>query len=356
MTRRKPVKRPEDAGAMRGVREPAAAYGGPAGGEIVLYQAPDGSVALDVRLERETLWLNLNQMAALFQRDKSVISRHLRNIFQEGELERSSVVAFFATTAADGKTYQVEYYNLDAIVSVGYRVNSRRGTQFRIWATQVLRDHILKGYSVNERRLAELRQAIQLVSHVARQRVLGGDEAAAVLQVLQDYAFALDVLDAYDHGQVPPPEGKAQKAQPLAIEEARQLVSLLRDRYGGSDLFGREKDDSLASSLAAVFQTAGGGDVYPTLEEKAAHLLYFVVKDHPFVDGNKRIGAALFLRFLEKNGMLFFPDGTRRLSDEALVALTLLIAESAPKDKETIVRLTAYLLQERKKGDMEKRP
>ena len=183
------------------LREPPTAYGG----EIVLYQAPDGSVRLHVRLEKETLWLSLNQMATLFERDKSVISRHLRNVFREGELDRESVVAFFATTAADGKTYNVEYYNLDAIISVGYRVNSKRGTQFRIWATQVLRDHILKGYTVNACRLQELKQTIKLVASVTDRRTLSSDEATALLRVVHDYAFALDVLDDYDHGRVPQP-------------------------------------------------------------------------------------------------------------------------------------------------------
>lgn len=334
----------------RGIREPAASYCQP-GGEIVLYQAADGRVQLEVRLERETIWLSLNQMAALFDRDKSVISRHLRNIYREGELDEGATVAFFATVQQEGDrqvTRQVEYYNLDAIISVGYRVNSKRGTQFRIWATGVLHDHILKGYTVNAQRLAALQQTIRLIFNVVDQRSLGGDEAAAMLRVLRDYADALNVLDAYDHGNVPQPEKGLKKTEPLSLQEARRVVAVLREHFGGSGLFGREKDDSLDSSIAAVFQTANGHELYPSLEEKAAHLLYFVVKNHPFVDGNKRIGAALFLRFLEKNSVLYRSDGTRRLSDEALVALTLLIAESSPKDKDIIVRLVAYLLQKQK--------
>lgn len=281
----------------RGIREPAASYCQP-GGEIVLYQAADGRVQLEVRLERETIWLSLNQMAALFDRDKSVISRHLRNIYREGELDEGTTVALFATVQQEGDrqvTRQVEYYNLDAIISVGYRVNSKRGTQFRIWATGVLHDHILKGYTVNAQRLAALQQTIRLISNVVDQRSLGGDEAAAMLRVLRDYADALNLLDAYDHGNVPQPEKGLKKTEPLSLQEARR-----------------------------------------------------VVKNHPFVDGNKRIGAALFLRFLEKNSALYQSDGTRRLSDEALVALTLLIAESSPKDKDIIVRLVAYLLQKQK--------
>jgi len=322
------------------IREPLAARGG----EIVLYQAPDGSVKLDVRLEKDTIWLSLNQMAALFDRDKSVISRHLRNVFREGELDRESVVAFFATTAADGKTYQVEYYNLDAIISVGYRVNSKRGTQFRIWATQVLRDHILQGYTVNARRLQELQQTIRLVSTLADRRALSGEEATGLLRVVHDYAVALKLLDDYDHGRIPPVRGDRETAEPISLEEAWRVIGELKERYSAGELFGVEQGNRLGGILAGVFQTVGGADVYPTIADKAAHLLYFLVKDHPFVDGNKRIGAALFLRFLEKNRLLYRSDGSRLLSEEELIALTLLLAESSPKDKESLVRLTAYLL------------
>jgi prophage maintenance system killer protein len=322
------------------IREPLAARGG----EIVFYQAPDGSVKLDVRLERDTIWLSLNQMAALFDRDKSVISRHLRNVFREGELDRESVVAFFATTAADGKTYQVEYYNLDAIISVGYRVNSKRGTQFRIWATQVLRDHILRGYTVNERRLRELQQTIRLVSTLADRRALSGEEATGLLRVVHDYSVALKLLDDYDHGRILPVRGDRETAEPISLEEAWRVIGELKERYSAGELFGVEQGNRLGGILVGVFQTVGGADVYPTIADKAAHLLYFLVKDHPFVDGKKRIGATLFLRFLEKNGLLYRSDGSRLLSKEELVALTLLLAESSPKDKESLVRLTTYLL------------
>lgn len=316
-------------------------------GEIVLYQAPDGKVRLDVRLERETIWLNLNQMAALFERDKSVISRHLRNVFREGELDRDSVVAFFATTAADGKTYQVEYYNLDAIISVGYRVNSKRGTQFRIWATQILRDHLVKGYTVNARRLEALQQTIHVVARLADQRRLSGDEATALLRVVRDYARALTLLEDYDQGRILETQGTTAAAQPISLEEARRLIVTMRAELNAGELFGCERGDDLAGILDSVFQTALGVELYPTLEEKAAHLLYFVVKDHPFVDGNKRIGAALFLRFLDKNGALYMVDKTPRVSEEALVALTLLLAESRPADKEILTRLVVALLNQK---------
>jgi len=284
-----------------------------------------------------------------------VISRHLRNVFREGELDRESVVAFFATTAADGKTYQVEYYNLDAILSVGYRVNSKRGTQFRIWATQVLREHILKGYTVNARRLQELRKTIRLVSMLADQHALSSDEAAGLLRVVRDYAFALDLIDDYDHARIPQPAVETQAAEPLSLEEARRMIAEMKKHYGCGTLFGQEQGERLGAVLASIHQSVGGQDAYPTIPEKAAHLLYFLVKDHPFADGNKRIGAALFLRFLEKNGWLYGSDGSPRLSQEALVALTLLVAESPPREKEALVRLIAFLLIDRSKDVEEKR-
>jgi len=320
------------------LQEPPAAYGD----EIVLYQSPDGSVKLNVRLERETIWLSQKQMAILFDTERSVITKHLRNIFQSGELEEKSNVQKMHIPGSDKP---VAFYSLDAILSVGYRVNSKRGTQFRIWATQVLRDHILKGYTVNERRLQELQQTIKLVSSLADRRALSGEEATGLLRVVRDYAFALNVLDDYDHGRIPQLATTPEMSEPLYLEEARSIINGMKERYGGGTLFGKEQGGRLGAALTAVFQSAGGQDAYPTVAEKAAHLLYFLVKDHPFVDGNKRIGAALFLRFLEKNGLLYRSDSSLRLSEEALVALTLLVAESAPKEKDTITRLIAFLLQ-----------
>ena len=331
------------------VREPGSAYGAPGGG-VALYRAADGTIALDVRLERDTLWLNLNQIAGLFERDKSVISRHLHSIFKSGELDRDSVVALFATTAADGKTYQVEHYNLDAILSVGYRVNSRRGTQFRIWATDVLREHVRSGYTVNEQRLAELQQTVRLVARVMDQRALTGDEATALLRVVTHYGLALDLLDDYDRQRLPALGSGRPLVRSLSHAECRRIVDRLREHFKAGELFGRESGPGLRSALAAVIQTVNGRDAYPSLEEKAAHLLYFVVKNHAFVDGNKRIGAALFLWFLEKNGAIRNRKGERRISDAALVALTLLIAESKPQEKEIIVRIVTHLLCEREGG------
>ena len=313
-------------------------------GEVVLYQALDGSVEMEVRLEQESLWLSLDQMAALFERDKSVVSRHVRNVFRDGELERDSVVAKYATTAADGKTYQVEYFNLDAIISVGYRVNSNRGTQFRIWATRVLGNHIVRGYTVNQSRLLDLNQAVRLIADTADRRDLSGDEARGLLAVVGDYNRALGLLDDYDHQRVARPRPTREVHRPLEYEEALRIVDELRAQFGASTVFGVEMDKGMASALGAVMQTAGGREVYPSLEEKAAHLLYFLVKNHAFVDGNKRIAAALFLWFLETNGALVRPDGTSLISNATLVAVTLMIAESSPQDMDVLVRIVTHLL------------
>lgn len=319
-------------------------------GEIVIYQAPGGETRLDVRLSGETLWLSLNQIAALFERDKSVISRHLRSVFAEGELESESTVAFFATVQSEGDrivTRQVEYFNLDAILSVGYRVNSRRGTQFRIWASGVLRQHLIRGYSVNERRLRELRLSLRMVEHALEGGAVTSDEATALLRVVTDYAYALDLLDDYDHQRVTATATFAAPAIGISYEEARSIIGRLREKFGAPSLFGLEKDDSLHSSLNAIMQTFDGEDVYPSLEMKAAHLLYFLVKNHSFVDGNKRIAAALFLWFMEKNAMLRREGGAPRIANNALVAMTLLIAVSQPGEKPIIINMIVNLINGR---------
>jgi len=320
-------------------------------GEIVIYEPAEGGGSLEVRLERESLWLSLNQIAAVFDRDKSVVSRHLRNVFREGELDRGSTVAFFATVQEEGGRSverRVEYFNLDAILSVGYRVNSIRGTQFRIWATQVLRDHLVKGYSVNEKRLKELRQSLKLVGQVLERYDVTSDQARALLRVVSDYASALDLLDDYDHQRVSVARMKPAEAKGIDHDEAMAVVGELRRKFGGSDLFGREKDQSLRGSLGAVMQSFNGKDLYPSLEEKAAHLLYFLVKNHSFVDGNKRIATALFLWFMEKNGILYRTDGTRHIADNALVAITLMIAESDPKQKDILTKVVVNLIRDGK--------
>ncbi len=312
---------------------------------IALYKAKDGKIRLELRLERETVWLSQKQMAELFETERSVITKHLKNIFSIHELEEKAVCAFFAHTALDGKTYQVAHYNLDAIISVGYRVNSKRGTHFRIWATSVLRDHLLKGYTINDRRLKELNKAVRLIADVAKRRDLSGDEAKALLSVVSDYSFALDLLDDYDHQRVALPPAKRGKVRVIDHAEVSLIIKQLREKFGGSDIFGREKDHGLKSALGAVWQTIGGEDVYPSLEGKAAHLLYFLVKNHAFVDGNKRIAAAVFLWFMEKNSALYNRDGSKRLADNTLVAMTLLIAESRPQQKDLLCRVLVNLIR-----------
>ncbi|HBC85955.1 MAG TPA: cytochrome C biogenesis protein CycH [Lentisphaeria bacterium] len=329
------------------IRESSAEYGS---SEIVLYKASDGRTELEVNLKGETLWLSLNQIASLFGRDKSVISRHLSNIFKTNELERNSTVAFFATVQNEsGRVVerQVEYFNLDAIISVGYRVNSKRGTQFRIWATNVLREHLVKGYTVNNRRLKELNQAIKLIADFAETRNLSGNEATALLNVVKDYSYALDLLDDYDHQRVKTADLSRIKAIPVTSDEARRIIGTLRGQFKAGDLFGREKDGSLPSSLENIMQTFDRRELYPSIEEKAANLLYFLVKNHHFVDGNKRIGAALFLWFLEKNKSLYRSDGSKRIPDNALVAITLMMAESDPKDKNILISVVVNLINKK---------
>ena len=315
--------------------------------ELVLYKSKDGSVQLDIQLEKETIWLSLNQICSLFGRDKSVISRHLRNVYKEGELQRGATVAKNATVqneAGRSVARNIEYFNLDAIISVGYRVNSKRGTEFRIWATHVLKQHIVQGYTVNEKRLKELKQTLKLASDISKRKALTGDEATILLQTVSEYATALDLLDDYDHQRVKIGKTSRRKAKSVTYDESMKLIDIMRQQFGDSAVFGKEKDESLHSSLNAVMQSFDGKDVYPSVEEKAAHLLYFMVKNHSFVDGNKRIAAAVFLRFADKNKLLYDKAGTKRVADNALVAMTLMIAESRPQEKEVITAMLTNLI------------
>lgn len=310
-------------------------------GEIVLYRTADGGPALDVRLERESVWLTQAQMAELFGRERSVLTKHVNNVFKEGELDKESNVQILHIAGSDKP---VSFYNLDVIISVGYRVKSQRGTQFRIWATNVLRQHLVQGYTVHAQRLKELNQAVRLVADVAHRRTLSGDEASALLEVVADYAYALEVLDDYDHQRVQLGEVSPGPVAALDLDEARHVIVRMGERFGATGLFGREKDEGLEGSLAAVMQSFGGQEMYPSLEEKAAHLLYFLVKNHHFVDGNKRIAAALFLWFLQKNLALYRADGSKRIAENALVAMTLLIAESRPDEKDVLTRVVVNLI------------
>ena len=314
-------------------------------GEVVLYKN-----RVEVRLDHNTVWLSLGQLSELFDRDKSVVSRHLLNIFKAKELCKDSVVAFFATTAADGKSYQVEHFNLDAIISVGYRVNSKQGTQFRIWATNVLRKHLVHGFTLNEKRLKrveakyqELKKAVTLIGNVAAVEGLS-QETRGIAQVIAEYSRALDILDDFDHGRLPKPPGTQKASFELTYAEALKIIDTMKEQFKDSGLMGKEKDEGFKSSVRTIYQTFGGKDLYPTVQEKAAHLLYFVSKNHSFVDGNKRIAAALFICFLQKNKILQRGDGSKRIDDNALVALTLMIAASKPSEKEMMIKVILNLM------------
>ena len=318
--------------------------------EIRIYQV-NGNTEISVSIEKETVWLSLNQITELFDRDKSVISRHISNIFREGELDRNSVVAKNATTASDGKTYLIDFYNLDVIISVGYRIKSLRGTQFRIWANKILREYLIKGYAVNQQvlekkkdQLSELQETLRIIRTSVVSKPLSGEESIGLLQVISDYSYALEILDQYDYQSLEIAETSSKEKFRLSYEEAVDQIRAVKNAYGNSELFGREKDKSFRSSIAAIYQTFDGKDLYPSVEEKAANLLYFVTKNHSFTDGNKRIAAFLFLYFMDRNGILYGDSGRKRIADNALVALTLMIAVSKPEEKDTMISVIVNLI------------
>lgn len=322
-------------------------------GEILMYQTPDGNTQLDVKLDDENVWINRQQMAELFDRDVKTIGKHINNAVKE-ELNGLPTVANFATVQTEGNRKierKIDYYNLDMIISVGYRVKSNRGIQFRIWANNILKEYLVKGYSLNESRLREqneqlnsLKNTVSLLTNVLENKELNTDEATGLLKVVSDYAYALDILDKYDHQQLTIEGTTAQELFAINYEEAIQAIHDLKDKFGGSSLFGNEKDQSFKSSISTIYQTFDGVDLYPSVEEKAASLLYFVVKNHSFTDGNKRIAAYLFVWFLEKNSILYRADGYKRIADNALVALTLMIAESKSDEKEMMVKVVVNLI------------
>lgn len=294
--------------------------------EIVLFETEDKSIALPVTVENETVWLSQAQMKTLFSVDRSVITKHVNNVFREGELEEKSNVHFLHTANADRP---VKIYSLDVIISVGYRVKSKRGVEFRKWANSVLRQYILKGYAVNNNRINQLGEVIRIMK-----RTENALDSRQVLSVIEKYNTALDLLDSYDHQTMERPKG-TDTAYVLTYEECREVIAHMR--FGDeSELFGKEKDDSFKGSIGNIYQSFAGQDVYASLEEKAANLLYFVTKNHSFYDGNKRIAATMFLYFLDKNGVLFI-DGQKLIEDYTLVALTIMIAESRPEEKEMMV-------------------
>ena len=303
--------------------------------DLVLFNSSDGKVSLSVALENETVWLNRSQMSELFDRDIKTIGKHIANARRE-ELAGQVVVAKFATTTQHGaqtdktQTHMTEYYNLDVIISVGYRVKSQRGVEFRKWANAVLKDFILRGYAVNENRLRQLGEVVRLL-----QRTQDSLDSKQVLTVIENYSKALDLLDAYDHQNMQRPAGE-KAIYVLSYEECRQIIDNMR--FGNeSELFGVEKDDSFKGSIGNIYQTFAGVEIYPSLQEKAANLLYLITKNHSFLDGNKRIAATMFLYFLDRNGILYDGDGTKRLDDHTLVALTIMIAESRPEEKEMMI-------------------
>jgi len=320
--------------------------------DVILYHSDDGTVQLDVQLDRETVWLNQRQMAELFDKDTDTIGLHVRNIYNEGELPRKGTTEESSVVQNEGGRKvrrQVSFYNLDVIISVGYRVKSKRGTQFRQWATRVLREHLVRGFTLNEKRLKEqaqklkdLRRTVGLLEKALTHQAIGLDEAKGLLQVITDYAYALTTLDRFDHGTLAIEQTTHPAAYKMTYEVAIEIVTAMKTGFGG--FFGLEKDQGFKSALGAIYQTFGGKELYPSIEEKAANLLYFVVKNHAFSDGNKRIGAALFIAFLAGNHALYRDDGSKRVADNALVALTLLIAESRPRDKDTIVKVIVSLI------------
>ena len=323
--------------------------------QIVIYQTEDGQTQIDVRLENETVWLTQAQMAELFQTDRTSIVRHINNIYKVEELDRESTCAKIAQVQIEGKRTvkrNIPYFNLDMIISVGYRVNSKRGVKFRQWANRVLKDYLVKGYAVNERirheQIGELRQLVGMLGRtIQNQEVISNDETTALFEVVTDYTYALDTLDNYDYERLS--IDKTTKEEPFhaTYENAMEAIDGLREKFGGSVLFGNEKDDSFKSSIGQIYQTFGGEELYPSVEEKAAMLLYLVTKNHSFSDGNKRIAATLFLWFLNNNGILYREDGSKRLADNTLVALTLMIAESRTEEKDVMVKVVVNLINQK---------
>jgi prophage maintenance system killer protein len=316
-------------------------------GKIIIYQTPDGNTQIDVKLENETVWINRQQMAELFERDIKTIGKHINNSLKE-ELIELPVVAKFATTATDGKIYQMEYYNLDMIISVGYRVKSIRGVQFRMWGNTVLKEYIIKGYVINQQAIAEqfedLKNTVKLLSNVIHTQDLTADEAKGLLKVITDYTYALDTLDKYDYQSLEINYTTSNETFRANYNNAMDAINELRNKFGSSGFFGNEKDQSFRSSINTIYQTFDGEELYPSIEEKAAMLLYLVVKNHSFSDGNKRIAAFLFLWFLENNGILYKKDRSRLIENNTLVALTLMIAESNPEEKDIMVKIVVNLI------------
>lgn len=321
---------------------------------IEIYKPKRGLPSVEVRFEEETVWLSQNQLCLLFERDKRTISEHINNIYKENELNKSSTVRKFRIVQSEGNREikrNIDHYNLDMILSVGYRVKSKTATQFRIWATNVLKNHLVQGYTINESRLKtqaqkyqELQNSVKLLENVLSLDEITQKQARGIIKVVTDYAYALDVLDQYDFKTLTLKKTTKKEHYKITYDESVKLIENLKKQFGGSDIFGVTKDDSFKSSITNIYQSVGGKDAYPSVEEKAAHLLYFVTKNHSFVDGNKRIAATLFVHFLNQNKILYRKDGSKRLPDTTLIALTVLIAQSKPEEKDTIIKVIVNLI------------
>ena len=323
--------------------------------KIVIYNTDDGRTQIDVRLENDTVWLTQAQMAELFQKTPQNITMHIRNTYKEGELDENATCKEYLQVRMEGNRRvqrMQKFYDLDVIISVGYRVKSKRGTAFRIWARNVLKDYLVKGYAINDRirreQISELRQLVQMVGRtIQTQQLEKNDENQALFDIVVDYTYALDTLDDYDYQRLSVGETTQEDKFHATYESAMEAIRALREKFGGSTLFGNEKDDSFKSSIGQIYQTFGGKELYPSVEEKAAMLLYLVTKNHSFSDGNKRIAATLFLWFLNNNGILYREDGSKRLADNTLVALTLMIAESRTEEKDVMVKVVVNLINQK---------
>ena len=317
---------------------------------IEIYRSQDGSVQLNVKLENDTVWLTQSQMAELFGRDRTVITRHINNCYKEGELDKNITCAKFAHMGKDqDQTYETTMYNLDVIISVGYRVKSIQGTRFRQWANSVLKQYLIKGYVINQQlkldRYNELKDVVRLMGRaIGMQEKVSTDEYSGLFNVISDYVYALDTLDNYDYQSLSIQQTTKDEPFRATYENAMEAINALKDKFGGSKWFAKEKDDSFKSSIGQIYQTFGGEELYPSVEEKAAMLLYLVVKNHSFSDGNKRIAAMLFLWFLNNNHVLYADDGHKRIADNTLVALTLMIAESRTEEKDVMVKVVVNLI------------
>lgn len=325
--------------------------------EIQIFTSKDGETKIQVTLDDDTVWLNQYQLESLFQTNRTSINRHISNIYKSEELDEISTCAKIAQVQKEGSREikrQIKYYNLDVIIAVGYRVNSKRGTEFRIWANKIIKDYLIKGFSINEQRLQQqneqlkdLQKSVKMLGDVISKKTISNDESIGLLAIISDYAYALDILDQYDYQTLKIEDTSEVESFKLTYKGAIEQIKLVKQKYGNSDLFGREKDKSFQSSISTIYQTFDGKDLYPSIEEKAANLLYLITKNHSFSDGNKRIAAFIFLYLLEKNGILYDPNGEKRIADNALVALTLMIAVSKTEEKDAIVKIIINLINKK---------